>query len=50
MNLESVSAHQGELFNEDGEKERHLEEMILELNRKYPNAALRRGRSLLADE
>jgi DNA polymerase-4 len=50
MNLESVSAHQGELFNETGEKERHLEEMILELNRKYPNAALRRGRSLLADE
>jgi DNA polymerase-4 len=50
MNLESVSAHQGELFNKDGEKERRLEEMILELNRKYPNAALRRGRSLLADE
>ncbi|MDR2786600.1 MAG: DNA polymerase IV, partial [Treponema sp.] len=48
MNLESVSVHQGELFNENGEKERHLEEMILELNRKYPNAALRRGRSLLA--
>jgi DNA polymerase-4 len=50
MNLESVSVHQEELFNEDGEKERRLEEMILELNRKYPKAALRRGRSLLADE
>jgi DNA polymerase-4 len=50
MNLESVSARQGELFNEEGEKERHLEETILEINRKYPGAALRRGRSLLADE
>jgi DNA polymerase-4 len=50
MNLESVSARQGDLFNEDGEKERRLEETILEINRKYPNAALRRGRSLLAGE
>jgi DNA polymerase-4 len=50
MNLENVSVSQGDLFNEEGEKERHLEEIILELNRKYPNAALRRGRSLLADE
>ncbi|MDR1412143.1 MAG: DNA polymerase IV [Spirochaetaceae bacterium] len=50
MNLENVSARQGELFNGEGEKERRLEEMILEINRKYPDAALRRGRSLLADE
>ena len=50
MNLENISVSQGDLFNEEGEKERHLEEIILELNRKYTNAALRRGRSLLTDE
>ncbi|MDR1108650.1 MAG: DNA polymerase IV, partial [Spirochaetaceae bacterium] len=50
MNLENVSARQGELFNEEGEKERHLEEKILEINRKHPGAALKRGRSLLADD
>jgi DNA polymerase-4 len=50
MNLKNTSVRQGDLFNGEGEKERHLEEMILALNRKHPNAALRRGRSLLADE
>jgi DNA polymerase-4 len=47
MNLENISARQGELFNGEGEKERRLEEAIFEINRKHPNAALRRGRSLL---
>jgi DNA polymerase-4 len=50
MNLDSVSTQQGELFNENNEKEQRLEQLILEINRKHPNAALRRGRSLLADE
>jgi DNA polymerase-4 len=50
MNLENLSARQGDLFNGESEKERHLEEAILEINRKHPNAALRRGRSLLAGE
>jgi DNA polymerase-4 len=48
MNLENILARQGELFNEEGEKERRLEEAIFEINRKHPNAALRRGRSLLS--
>jgi DNA polymerase-4 len=47
MNLENISARQGELFNGEGEKERRLEEAIFEINRKHPSAALRRGRSLL---
>jgi DNA polymerase-4 len=50
MNLENVSARQGDLFNGENEKERYLEETILKINRKHPSAALRRGRSLLTDE
>jgi DNA polymerase-4 len=52
MNLETQSAHQGELFDggtPQAEKERHLEEAILEINKKFPKAALRRGRSCLED-
>jgi DNA polymerase-4 len=42
---------QGDLFTEDsgGEKERKLEKYILELNKKFPEAALKKGRSLLSD-
>jgi DNA polymerase-4 len=52
MNLESaLSAKQSELFEEEAsEKERHLEKTIFEINKKYPEAALKRGRSWLAGE
>ena len=47
MNLEKEkSAHQGDLFDRENEKERRLEESILKINAKYPDAALRRSRLL----
>jgi DNA polymerase-4 len=54
MNLEAArSGGQQELFGSssgpDVEKERRLEEAILEINKKFPQAALRRGRSWLGD-
>jgi DNA polymerase-4 len=49
MNLET-GGHQGELFDNRGEKERRLEKSILEINKKHPGAALRSGRSWLADK
>ena len=52
MNLETRNAHQGELFDEgppQAEKERRLEEAILAINKKFPQAALRRGRSCLEE-
>jgi DNA polymerase-4 len=49
MNLET-GGRQGELFDNRGEKERRLEKSILEINKKHPGAALRRGRSWLADK
>ena len=47
MNLDAAGSRQGELFKEDVEKERRLEQTILEINKKFPGAALRRGRSCL---
>jgi DNA polymerase-4 len=49
MNLETKSVYQAELFDSTGNKapegkERRLEETILEINKKFPGAALRRGR------
>ena len=38
---------QGDLFDAKKEKERRLEESILKINEKYPEASLRRGRSIL---
>jgi DNA polymerase-4 len=50
LNLETGGAPlQGELFDEGDEKKRALDKYILEINKKFPNAALRRGRSLMAD-
>ena len=50
LNLETGDApRQGELFDEPDEKKRALDRYILEINRKFPGAALRRGRSLMAD-
>jgi DNA polymerase-4 len=50
LNLESSDApRQGELFDEGDEKKRTLDKYILEINKKFPGAALRRGRSLMAD-
>jgi len=46
-NMEAkTNTRQTELFDTAGEKERKLEESILEINRKFPNAALKRGRLL----
>jgi DNA polymerase-4 len=42
--------HQGDLFDTVNEKERNLEKYILEINKRFPNAALRRGRSWIADK
>ncbi|AEF80385.1 DNA polymerase IV [Leadbettera azotonutricia] len=50
MNLESFSPRQSDLFNTGDEKERRLEQSILEINKKFPNAAVKRGRTWLADE
>jgi DNA polymerase-4 len=50
MNLEEENGYQAELFDVKGEKERRLEESILEINSRFPGAALRRGRSWLADD
>jgi DNA polymerase-4 len=50
LNLEAErGGGQQELFGsaQDVEKERRLEEAILEINKKFPQAALRRGRSWL---
>ncbi|MDR2247177.1 MAG: DNA polymerase IV [Treponema sp.] len=48
-NLETEKAvWSGELFDSDREKERNLEKYILEINKKIPGAALRKGRSSLA--
>jgi DNA polymerase-4 len=50
LNLETGGAPlQGELFDQPGEKKQALDKYILEINKKFPNAALRRGRSLMAD-
>jgi DNA polymerase-4 len=49
-NLETGKpARQGELFDAGAEKERNLEKYILEINKKFPGAALRKGRSWLAE-
>ncbi|MDR1277911.1 MAG: DNA polymerase IV [Treponema sp.] len=49
-NLETGNAvRQGELFNSGSEKERDLEKYILEINKKFPGAALKKGRSWLTD-
>jgi len=40
--------YQGDLFNQEKDKERRLEESILKINAKHPGAALRRSRSTLA--
>jgi DNA polymerase-4 len=49
MNLETGALYQGDLFDAEDAKERRLEQAILEINRKFPEAALRRGRSWLAE-
>ncbi|MDR0400579.1 MAG: DNA polymerase IV, partial [Treponema sp.] len=48
MNLEE-GPRQQELFSPAAEKERRLEKAILDINKRFPNAALRRFRSRLSD-
>jgi DNA polymerase-4 len=45
LNLEHSSAHQGDLFDTQTEKTQRLEKTILDINKKFPEAALRRARS-----
>jgi len=45
---EENNLRQRDLFDRSKEKERRLEESILKINEKYPEATLRRGRSILA--
>jgi len=45
---EENNLRQGDLFDRAKEKERRLEESILKINEKFPEASLRRGRSILA--
>jgi DNA polymerase-4 len=45
LNLEHSSARQGDLFDDAGEKAQRLEKAILDINKKFPDAALRRARS-----
>ncbi|MCL1836157.1 MAG: DNA polymerase IV [Treponema sp.] len=47
MNLENSGAMQADLFGGAPEKERQLEKAILDINKKHPDAALRRSRSWL---
>jgi DNA polymerase-4 len=49
-NLEKESeGYQSELFETANDKERKLEKFIVEINKKHPNAPLKRGRSWLAE-
>jgi DNA polymerase-4 len=48
MNLEE-GPWQRDLFDTGAEKERKLEKAILDINKRFPNAALRRSRSQLSD-
>jgi DNA polymerase-4 len=51
MNLETGKPfRQAELFDPGNEKERNLEKYILEINKKFPGAALKKGRSWLTDK
>jgi DNA polymerase IV len=45
---EENNFRQGDLFDPSKEKERRLEESILKINEKFPEATIRRGRSILA--
>jgi DNA polymerase-4 len=45
-NLEAKNPGQGDLFDRADEKEQRLEKSILEINKKFPEAALKRLRSL----
>jgi DNA polymerase-4 len=45
-NLETKTPEQGDLFDTENEKEKRLEKSILEINKKFPGAALKRLRSL----
>jgi DNA polymerase-4 len=44
LNLEHCGARQGDLFDTQTEKTQRLEKTILDINKKFPNAALRRAR------
>jgi DNA polymerase-4 len=51
MNLERADLpRQKDLFDNGNEKERALEKTILEINKRFPSAALRRSRSRLGEE
>ena len=47
LNMENRGAVQTDLFEDKSEKEQRLEKAILDINKKFPDAALRRSRSWL---
>ncbi|MCL2558796.1 MAG: DNA polymerase IV [Treponema sp.] len=50
LSLERPEARQGELFgDEETERDKRLQDAVLAINRRHPGAALRRGRSWLAE-
>jgi DNA polymerase-4 len=49
MNLEKKGEMQSDLFDGGREKEQNLEKAILDINKKFPGAALRRGRTCIQD-
>jgi DNA polymerase-4 len=50
LNLENSSMHQGDLFDDGKDKEQRLEKAILDINQKFPDAALRRARTCTQDK
>jgi DNA polymerase-4 len=51
MNLEDINApEQAELFGDKNEKEAKLEKTIFEINKKFPDAVIRRSRSYLGED
>jgi DNA polymerase-4 len=46
MNIKEAEAAQGELFGFDDEKTQKLEQCILDINKKFPGAALKKARTL----
>jgi DNA polymerase-4 len=49
LNLENSGLRQGDLFDDGKGKEQRLEKAILDINQKFPDAALRRARTCTKD-
>ena len=47
MNIETSDESQPDLFNQKSDKEHKLEKSILDINKRFPKAVLKRGRSMI---